>query len=428
MVTGFSASRTRWGLVASAVAVVTVAAVAFVLAAGTGSGHSTRGPLGAGASVRADRSSSADASQAATKAPIPKVAITQPGVRKGVQSWKQPIRVKVSHGTLLAMTAVDDKGVTLVGAMTGAGWTSTGVVVPGRTYLLRASVRSLDGVKTPHRLHVRTSAPDSTVHVKVNVQVGKAVGVGWPLTVNFTSPVTNKVAVQNALQVQTSVPVTGAWHWFSDTEVHYRPESYWPAHTQILLHRDLDGIEVAPGVWGTEDNDLAFNVGDKHLSTVDVATHRMTVTVNDQLYNTYKVSTGRPSLPTLGGVHIVLEKWASIEMNSETLKPPIHTLLPNGKKNPLAYDEKELWATRISNAGAFVHFNPDTVKVQGLDNASHGCINTDLHDAEQFYNLSLLGDVVNVVNSPALPNVGDPGMADWNYTWTQWLAGSATGT
>jgi lipoprotein-anchoring transpeptidase ErfK/SrfK len=119
---------------------------------------------------------------------------------------------------------------------------------------------------------------------------------------------------------------------------------------------------------------------------------------------------------------------ASIEMNSATLKPPIPKLLPNGKRNPLAYDEKELWATRISDAGAFVHFNPKTLKVQGKAAASHGCINTNLDDAKQFYNLSQLGDIVDVINSPAAPNRADPGMADWNYTWAQWLAGSATGT
>ena len=80
----------------------------------------------------------------------------------------------------------------------------------------------------------------------------------------------------------------------------------------------------------------------------------------------YPVSTGRPALPTLGGVHIVLTKWAVKEMKSWTLIPPIPQFLPNGKKNPAAYDENELWATRISNAGAFVHYQPGTLKQQGI--------------------------------------------------------------
>ena len=366
-----------------------------------------------------------------TRAPIPKVTIVQPGVTKGVQSWRQPVRVKVNHGTLLAMTAVDDKGVPLGGDITRTAWTSTGLVVPSRTYRLQAYVRGLDGVKAYHVLKVSTTAPDRTVYAHVNLQTGRAVGVGWPITVHFTEPVTNRAAVQNALQVQTSVPVTGAWHWFSDTEVHYRPKVYWPAHTQIVLHRNLDGMEVAPGVWGTEGRDLSFNVGDKHVSTVDAATpgQHMTVTVNDKRVADYPVSTGRPALPTLGGVHIVLEKFAVKEMKSSTLIPPIPEFLPGTHtKNPAYYDEKELWATRISNAGAFVHYQPGTLKQQGHAAASHGCVNTNLAAAEKFYKLSVPGDIVTVIHSTAPPNRADPGMQDWNYTWATWLAGSATGT
>jgi lipoprotein-anchoring transpeptidase ErfK/SrfK len=411
------------GLLAAALALVVAVAVAFAVMSMTSSRSKDSGsgvpPAGGHAASAAPATT--------TTPPIPKVVMTVPSAVKLVQRWSDPVRIKVVHGTLVSLTAVDDKGVTLSGTVSAASWVSTGIVIPSRTYLLQGKIRGLDGTLVVKSLNITTTAPDRTVHANVNVQVGKAVGVGWPITVRFTSPVTNRIAVQNALQLQTSVPVTGAWHWFSDTEVHYRPQVYWPAHTQITLHRNLDGIEVAPGVWGTDDGDKAFNVGDKHVSTVDVATHLMTVTVNDKFYNSYKVSTGRPTLPTLGGVHTVLAKFDVKEMKSWTLIPPIPKYLPNGKKNPAAYDEKELWATRISNAGAFVHFNPDTVKVQGLSNASHGCINTDLADAEQFYNLSLLGDVVNVVHSTAPPNLSDPGMQDWNYSWADWLKGSATG-
>ena len=424
MAGGSSALRPRSGLIAAVLALAVAVGIAFAVTAFTGD-RTVSGP--GTALPHPTRTGSVAPSTAPV---IPKVSLAVSSAVKGVQSWTKPVRVKVAHGTLLSLTATDDKGVVLVGTLASSSWVSTGVVIPSRTYQLQAYVRGLDGVAKYHTLQVATTAPAQKVYVHVNLQIGPAVGVGWPITVHFTSPVTNRVAVQNALQVQTSVPVTGAWHWFSDTEVHYRPQVYWPAHTQIVLHRNLDGIEVSPGVWGVEDKDVAFSVGDKHVSTVDAGTpgQHMTVRVNDQVVDSYAVSTGRPTLPTLGGVHIVLEKWASIEMNSETLKPPIYKLLPNGKKNPLAYDEKELWATRISNAGAFVHFNPLTLKVQGTAAASHGCINTNLAHAQEFYNLSLPGDIVIVNNSPAPPDVADPGMQDWNYTWADWLKGSATGT
>lgn len=216
---------------------------------------------------------------------LPSATVTTVGLVNGVQPWARPIRLHVKNGRLLSVAAVDGTGATLAGTIAGSSWMSTGVVVPTRTYQLKAQVRDLDGVTAVHTLHVMTSAPDKTVHVKVNLQVGPAVGVGWPITVHFTQPVTHRAAVQNALQVQTSASVTCAWHWFSDTEVHCRPKDYWPAHTQIVLHRDLDGIEVAPGVWGTQDKDVAFTVGDKHVTTVDAGTpgQYMTVGVNDKV-------------------------------------------------------------------------------------------------------------------------------------------------
>lgn len=413
-------TRHRGGLVAAVIAVVTAVAVALAVTAFTD--DRTKTPL-----LGAPKPHVTSAAAATTTPAIPKVKVGLAGLVKGVQAWTQPVRVKVSHGTLLTVTAKDDKGVPLAGTISTAQWTSTGVVIPSRTYQLQVYVQGLDGVKAYHTLHVTTSAPNETVHANVNIQIGPAVGVGWPITVHFTQPVTNRAAVQQALQVQTSVPVTGAWHWFSNTEVHYRPQAYWPAHTQIVLHRNLDGIEVATGVWGTDDGDKSFTVGDRHVSTVDVATQHMTVKVNDVQFADYPVSTGRPALPTLGGVHIVLTKYAVKEMKSWTLIPPIPQFLPDGKKNPAAYDERELWSTRISNAGAFVHYQPGTLKQQGHAAASHGCVNTNLKAAEQFYNLSLPGDIVDVIHSVAPPKLEDPGMQDWNFSWADWVAGSATG-
>ena len=54
-----------------------------------------------------------------------------------------------------------------------------------------------------------------------------------PLTVEEMEPPPSLrtsilAAVERRLEVTSSKPVTGAWHWFADNEVHYRPKSYWP--------------------------------------------------------------------------------------------------------------------------------------------------------------------------------------------------------
>ncbi|BEP15223.1 L,D-transpeptidase LdtMt2 [Acidothermaceae bacterium B102] len=378
------------------------------------------------------------AGPSASAAPvIPKVKVTAVGLVKGLQPWSKPLTLHVKNGTLLSVRATDNTGLTMPGTATASAWVSTGQEIPNRSYLLQAYVRGKDGTSAFHTLNVTTAPPDATIGNGVAPLTGRTVGIGFAIAVYFTAPVSdaNRAAVEKGLQVTTSTPVVGAWHWFSPTQVRYRPQVYWPAHTKVTLHEVLDSVQLAPGVWGNNHADVNFTIGDAHITTVDVATQRMTVTNNGTVVSSDvdkgkpvsydKVSTGRLSLPTLGGVHVVLEKFDVKEMKSSTLVPPIPEFL-NGKKNPAYYDEKELWATRISNAGAFIHYNPLTVKVQGVAAASHGCVNTGLAQAKAFYELSLPGDIVNVVNSTQGPNVNDPGMQDWNFSWTQWLAGSAT--
>ena len=42
----------------------------------------------------------------------------------------------------------------------------------------------------------------------------------------------------------------GGWHWFSNNELHFRPESYWPAKEQVTVSWDLSGWNAGDGMWG----------------------------------------------------------------------------------------------------------------------------------------------------------------------------------
>jgi lipoprotein-anchoring transpeptidase ErfK/SrfK len=415
-------SRHRGGLLAAVIALV--AAVALALAVTAFSQTRTKNQ----ATGTAAPGQSSTPAAVTTTPPIPKVKVALDGLTKGVQSWSKPLSFHVSHGTLLAVTASDNTGAKIDGTITGTTWASTTSLIPLRSYQIQAYVRGVDGVQAYHTLTVKTAAPSYSIATRVTLQSGTAVGVSFPITVKFTSPVADadRAAVEKALVLHTSTPVTGAWHWFSSTEVHFRPQSYWPAHTTITLHRDLTAVHMASGGWGTNQADLSFRVGDSHVSTVDVKTQRMTVTVNGKVTGVYKVSTGRPQYPTLGGVHTVLMKTPSIIMDSSTVGIPKY-LPGTTTKNPAAYYETVLWDVRISNGGAFVHDAPWSTKDQGLRAVSHGCVNLAPAQAQAFYNLSQVGDVVNVVNAVVGPKLTDPGMMDWNLSWAQWLAGSATG-
>jgi lipoprotein-anchoring transpeptidase ErfK/SrfK len=145
----------------------------------------------------------------------------------------------------------------------------------------------------------------------------------------------------------------------------------------------------------------------------------MRVYLDHKLIRTIKVSTGRDQYPTKGGVHIVLTREKSHIYNSGTVGIPT-----NG---PGGYYETLPWSMRISNGGAFVHANPQTVGVQGLRNVSHGCVNTSVTDAKWFYYHSQLGDPVNIIHAVVKPVKWDAGMADWNYTWAEWKSGNLDG-
>ena len=61
------------------------------------------------------------------------------------------------------------------------------------------------------------------------------VGVGQPLVVKFNHPVRDRAAAQRGLTVTTTPQQAGSWYWLSDTEAHYRPQTYWTAGSTITL-------------------------------------------------------------------------------------------------------------------------------------------------------------------------------------------------
>ena len=85
-----------------------------------------------------------------------------------------------------------------------------------------------------------TVTPRGYLGVRVVPGDNEIVGVGQPISLRFTGPVANKAAVEERLNVTTSVPVEGSWRWMSDTEAHWRPRDYWPANTEVFFDGEPD--------------------------------------------------------------------------------------------------------------------------------------------------------------------------------------------
>ena len=91
----------------------------------------------------------------------------------------------------------------------------------------------------------RTITPADTFSTEIYEGYRQTFGVGMPIILYFSQPITRRAAVERALQVTTSKPVYGAWYWDGDKTLYFRPQSYWPAHTTVSFDGHLDGVAGA---------------------------------------------------------------------------------------------------------------------------------------------------------------------------------------
>jgi lipoprotein-anchoring transpeptidase ErfK/SrfK len=327
-------------------------------------------------------------------------------------------RVVAEDGRLRAVRVTGTGGRRLAGRLTADGrtWLSSGPLAPATRY--RVAAEAVDQAGRPSRqvTSFTTLRPRAELRAAIMPLDGETVGVGLPIGVWFNQPVTDRAAVERRLRVTSSKPATGAWHWFADNEVHYRPKAYWPSGSRVVLQARLAGANAGRGVWGVADRTVRFRIGQRRVSVVDVRTHRMTVTAGGRTLRVLPVSTGRDQYPTTNGVHFVLEKTPVKLMDSSTVGIP--------RNSPGGYLTRAAWSVRISNSGEFVHAAPWSTGSQGRANVSHGCVNLSTANAAWFYRLTQRGDVVEVRGSPKRPG-RSLGVADWNMSWSRWRAGSA---
>jgi lipoprotein-anchoring transpeptidase ErfK/SrfK len=327
-------------------------------------------------------------------------------------------KVVAEDGRLRAVRVGGSGGRRLAGKLAedGRSWVSTGPLAPATRYRVVADAVDEAGTPTRRQTTFTTLRPRAELRAAIMPLDGETVGVGLPIGVWFNQPVADRAAVERRLQVTSSRPVTGAWHWFADNEVHYRPRDYWPSGSRVTLRTRLAGTDAGDGVWGVADRTVRFRIGERRVSVVDVRNHRMRVVSGGRTLRVLPVSTGRERYPTTNGVHFVISKTKDELMDSSTVGIP--------RDSPGGYYEHVAWSVRISNSGEFVHAAPWSTGSQGRANVSHGCVNLSTANAAWYYGLTRRGDVVEVRGSPKRPG-SSFGVVDWNMSWRAWLAGSA---
>lgn len=333
------------------------------------------------------------------------------------------ILVSVAYGDLDTVAIKDSAGVEVDGAMasgddesTAPLWQPTEPLLYGESYTITAEATGEDGEPVSATSTFSTATPTVQVFPSIGPLDGTTVGIGMPIRVFFDQPVANRSAAERNLIVSTSVPVVGGWNWFSDTEVHWRPQVYWPANTEVRLDANVYGVDLGNGAWGQLDRSISFTIGAAHVSVADAATHTMQVWADGALVQTFPVSMGSPENPTRSGAHVVIDKERAMIMDSTTYGLALDA---GGYQTAVEY------ATRISNNGEFVHSAPWSVAQQGNTNVSHGCINLAPDRAAWFFDFSQIGDVVEVVNGGPMLGPVDGDIYDWAIPWEAWLQGSA---
>jgi lipoprotein-anchoring transpeptidase ErfK/SrfK len=219
------------------------------------------------------------------------------------------------------------------------------------------------------------------------------------------------------MKVISSPRQVGSWRWVSDNEVHWRPKRYWKAGSEVSVDIDVNGVPAGGGVFGQEDREIGFTVGDAHIYKVDARTHQMKVFSNGELLRTLPITTGKPGFTTRSGIKVVMEKHTEKRMNSETVG------IPRGSAE--AYDiDNVKWAMRLTSSGEFIHAAPWSVGSQGSANVSHGCTGMSTDDAGWLYSMTRRGDVVEYVGTDR-PMEPDNGYGEWNLSWPAYTEGSA---
>ena len=76
----------------------------------------------------------------------------------------------------------------------------------------------------------------------------------------------------------TSTPVTGAWHWFGDQRVDFRPRGYWKPGTTVSMVASFNHVGDGYGRYGTHSYTRTFTIGSDVRTHVYVNQHKTVVT------------------------------------------------------------------------------------------------------------------------------------------------------
>ncbi|MGJ7417528.1 Ig-like domain-containing protein [Streptomyces cinereoruber] len=340
-----------------------------------------------------------------------------------------PVEVRVDAGRLERVTVArveDGRRTEVAGELSADGlrWRppAGSRLALGAKYSVDAVALDAHGRRSARHTTFTTVVPESRFIGYFKPENRSTVGTGMIVSFSFSRPVENRAAVERAVRITSDPPVEVVGHWFGKERLDFRPERYWAPGTKVTVDIGLRDVEGAPGVYGIQRRKVGFTVGRSQVSVVDAAAHTMEVRRDGEVLATLPITAGAPKTTTYNGRMVVTELYDVTRMNGATVGF-------GGE-----YDIKDVpHAMRLTDSGTFLHGNywapPETF---GAANVSHGCVGlrdekggSERSPAGWFFDRTLIGDVVEVVNSRDRQVAPDNGLGGWNTDWRSWRAGSA---
>lgn len=344
------------------------------------------------------------------------------------------VSANIEGGTFTELTLTNPEGnlVPTQISADGKSWKPTVPLGYGRGYTLAGRYVQGDARlgTTPLTFSrsFTTMQPEQIMQVSLNssgnvpLGKGRTYGVGMVISAEFSTAVTDKLAVEKHIKITTSPQVEGAWYWIDDTTAHWRPREYYPVGTTVNIDANIFGKDFGDGVWGGDDNHADFTVGRRMVAIVDNADKHIVVYENQKEIRRMPTSMGKGGrwgdnihFWTQAGVYTVLDKAQSIIMDSSSYGLPVssgegyRTLINN--------------ATRISNDGIYLHTYMPSVWAQGSQNVSHGCLNLNDINGRWVFDNMIPGDVVDI-RGTAGPKLLAWQNGGWSVPWAEWKAGN----
>ena len=328
-----------------------------------------------------------------------------------------PVTLSLENGTISNVT-VTGPGGAVEGTFEKDAWTPSKALELNTEYRLTATAS--DG--TAKEASFKTVSPGSAETTFKLPYLDDNMGVGMPAYVKFSRaiPQEYRASIEKHAKVTVTPTQEGSWGWISDTELAYRPKEYWKPGTKISLDLRWLGVQATENTWLKKDVPGTFSIRDvSRVIKVDIANYTTTVVENGEVVKTLPSTTGKEGFVTRSGTKLILEKYDSLKMDSETIA------IPSGSSE--AYNMDVQYAMRVTWTGEFIHAAPWSVSSQGKANVSHGCVGLSTDNAGWLYEGTSIGDVVEFTGSDRKMKPSE-GMGVWLYSWEEWKALSASGS